>query len=191
MVKPTNQAPFQCAILGVHSCPLCSSELHHNHRKCLIMILFYRWGEWDTKQFSWLRLQLGNDRARLWSQAFWRFGSLFFSEDVISSNWSICPELLSPTGNLSYLLGLGQEVDGATSCMSGFLAFFLWVVRLKVIFLIKWGEERGCWRISGRVTPIKPLMSILSHVNHMPFSLPLGASATLGEPVMDHSPPMS
>lgn len=50
------------------------------------------------------------------------------------------------------------------------------------------GEKRGCWRISGKVTPIKPLMSILSHVNHKPFfplwehQLPL-VSESLAHPV--------
>ena len=33
------------------------------------------------------------------------------------------------------------------------------------------------------MTPIKPLMSILSHVNHMPFFPPLGTSASLGEQI--------
>lgn len=46
------------------------------------------------------------------------------------------------------------------------------------------GKKGGCWRISGKVTPIKPLMSILSHVNHTPFLSPLGTSASLGEQII-------
>lgn len=46
------------------------------------------------------------------------------------------------------------------------------------------GEEGGCWRISGKVTPIKPLMSILSYVNHTPFFSPLGTSIPLGEQII-------